>query len=242
MSIRLRKPSTIFLLAILWTSNAVAGQLLEVRDGAVVSVRISGNEPNRLVVRDGRVHKVWGADGKVVLKPDADSGQIYLQPTDAWRNRPFSLFVRDEAGGVYTLVLTPTDMPAETVTLVRPERMRGVDRRKAAAWETEKPYESALLEIIKHMALNSLPDGYSQTEVNREIKLWQEAKLVLLGRYTGAKLEGEIYELTNVDNKKIRLDEREFYRTGVLAISIDRHELAPGEHTRIYLVVNGAAQ
>jgi hypothetical protein len=105
------------LLVLLWTHSAVAVQLLEVRDGAVVSARISGNEPNRLLVRKGRVHKVWGAEGKAELKPDTDVGQVYLQPADEWRQRPFSLFVKDEEGAVYTLVLTPADIPSETVTL-----------------------------------------------------------------------------------------------------------------------------
>lgn len=240
MSIRLKRLMTPLLL--LLASNAQAAQLVEVRDGTVVSVRVSGGEPNRIVIRDGRIHKVWGAEGKAVLKPDADTGQVYLQPAEGWRNRPFSLFVKDDQGGVYTLVLTPAEMPSETVTLVRPERARSADRQKAVAWETEKPYERTVLELVKHMALDTLPEGYSLTEVKREIRLWQEARLVLQSRYVGGRLEGEVYELTNVDAKTMRLDEREFYRDGVLAVSVDRHELGPGERTRIFLVVGGSTQ
>jgi TraK protein. len=244
MSIRsTRRWVTPLLVTLALSSPALlAAQLVEVRDGTVASVRISGNEPNRLVIRDGRVHKVWGADGKVVLKPDADTGQIYLQPTDGWRTRSFSIFVKDDLGGVYTLVMAPTDMPSETVTLVRPERAKGTDRRKAMAWETSMPYERTVIELIRHMALDSSPEGYSQTDIKREIKLWQEARLVLLSRYTGGKLEGEVYELTNVDGKKMRLDEQEFYRTGVLAVAIDRHELAPGSSTKVFLVVGDGTQ
>lgn len=238
MSIRLKK--LLALPVLLWaTHSAVAGQLLEVRDGAVVTARISGNEPNRLVIRDGRIHRVWGAEGRVVLKPDNDSGQVYLRPADGWTTRPFSLFVKDEEGGVYTLVLTPTDMPSETVTLIRPQRTKLVDRRKAVAWETEHPYERTLLELVRHMARGELPEGYTKTEVEREIRLWQEARLVLVSRYTGGRLAGEVYELVNVDDEKMRLEEREFYRNGVLAVSVERHELAPGERTRIYLVTTG---
>lgn len=241
MSIRLRKRLTA-LLVLLWASSANAAQLLEVRDGAVVTARISGSEPNRLVIRDGRIHRVWGAEGRVVLKPDSDSGQVYLQPAEGWRTRPLSLFVKDAEGGVYTLVLTPTDMPSETVTLIRPERARVVDRRKAVAWETGQPYEGTLLELVSNMARNEVPEGYTQAEIGREIKLWQEARLVLVSRYTGGRLEGEVYELTNVDENKVRLEEQEFYRDGVLAVSVERHELAPGERTRIYLVTRGGEQ
>jgi len=227
------------LLVLLWANSAFAVQLLEVRDGAVVSARISGNEPNRLLIREGRVHKVWGAEGKAVLKPDSDAGQVYLQPTDEWRHRPFSLFVKDEESAVYTLVLTPTDMPSETVTLVRPKRAPAVDREKAVSWETEQPYERTLLELVRHMARETLPDGYTRVKIGREIKLWREARLVVQTRYMGGHICGEAYELTNVDSKPIRLEEREFYRDHVLAVSIDRHALAPDARTMIYLVTEG---
>jgi type-F conjugative transfer system secretin TraK len=216
--------------------------LLEVRDGAVVSARISGNEPNRLLVREGRVHKVWGAEGKAEFKPDTDTGQVYLQPADEWRQRPFSLFVKDEEGDVYTLVLTPADIPSETVTLVRPERAPVVDRAKAISWETEQSYESTLLELVRHMARETLPDGYTRVEIDREIKLWKETHMVVKARYMGGYLNGEVYELTNVDSKAIRLEEREFYRKHVLAVSIDRHALAPGTSTKIYLVTEGRSR
>lgn len=224
------------LLVLLWTHSAVAIQLLEVRDGSVVSARISGTEPNRLMIRDGRVHKVWGDKGKAERKPDNDSGQVYLQPTAEWRHRPFSLFVKDEEGAVYTLVLTPADIPSETITLMRPERIPVVDREKAVAWETDQPYQSALVELIRHMAAGTLPEGYTRMALGREIRLWQEARLVVEARYTGEHLAGEVYELTNVDRKAIRLDEREFYRAHVLAVSVERHALLPGARTKIYLV------
>jgi type-F conjugative transfer system secretin TraK len=227
------------LLVLLWANNAIAIQLLEVRDGAVVSARISGDEPNRLLIRDGRVHKAWGAEGKAVFKPDKDTGQVYLQPADEWRHRPFSLFVKDEEGAVYTLVLTPKDTPSETVTLIRPERVPVVDREKAVSWETEQPYEKTLLELVRHMARETLPDGYTRIGIDREIELWREARLVVQTRYMGGHISGEVYELTNVDSKPIRLEEREFYREHVLAVSIDRHALAPGAHTKIYLVTEG---
>lgn len=241
MRIHSRKRWTV-LLVLLWTHSAVAVQLLEVRDGAVVSARISGIEPNRLLIRDGRVHKVWGAEGKTELKPDKETGQVYLQPAGEWRHRPFSLFVKDEEGAVYTLVLTPTDMPSETVTLIRPQRAPVVDREKAVTWETEQPYEKTLLDLVRNMSRGTLPNGYVRVEIDREIKLWREARLVVQARYLGGNIGGEIYELTNVDHKAIRLDEREFYRKHVLAVSIDRHALAPGASTKIYLVTEGLSR
>jgi hypothetical protein len=120
--------------------------------------------------------------------------------------------------------------------LIRPERAPAVDREKAISWEAEQPYERTLLELVRHMAGETLPDGYTRVEIGREIKLWREARLVVQARYMGGHVNGEVYELTNVDSKDIRLEEREFYREHVLAVSIERHTLAPGARTKIYLV------
>jgi len=234
--IPLRNLISILLPALLYLPDGNAAQVLEVRDGAVVTARISSKEPTRLLIRGGRVHKIWGAAGKAVLKPDTETGQVYLQPDEGYRTRPFSLFVKDEAGAVYTLVLRPADIPSETVTLVRPEKARAEARSKAVSWETSQPYERTLLELVRHMATGRVPEGYSRDRLHREVRLWREARLVLRERYFGGRLHGEIYVITNIDQKPLRMAEREFYRDGVLAVAIEKHELQPGEQTRIYLI------
>ena len=230
------------LLILLWSGSAAAAERVEVRDGSVASAQISAHEANRLVIRNGRIHKVWGAEGKASLKADADTGQVYLLPDEGWTRQPFSLFVQDENGGVYTLSLTPANIPAETVMLVRADKTASVDTRKAQAWETSQPYEETLVALIKGMASGQTPDGYARTRLHHEFHLWQETNLVLTDRYTGSRLDGEVYAITNVTKKPLRLSEHEFYRPGVLAVSLDKHDLAAGATTTIYLVVRGDAQ
>jgi conjugal transfer pilus assembly protein TraK len=219
-----------------WLNECQATQVIEVQDGALNSVRISGIEPNRLVVKNGRVHKVWGVDGDLVVKADEDSGQIYFYPSEGGHKQSFSIFVKDETGAVYTLVVTPADVPSETIILQRREVMSQSYKKQALGWESGQPYEKTLTELIKKMAMNKLPDGYMVSEVKKEIHLWNEADLSLEYRYSGGSLSGEVYLIKNVDSKKMRMNEREFYRDGVLAVSIAKHELDPGESTHIYLV------
>ena len=69
------------------------------------------------------------------------------------------------------------------------------------------------------------------------MNIWREAKVLFVERYAGGRIACEVYKLTNVDASNMRLDEREFYRPGVLAVSVERHELQPGENTLLYLFV-----
>ena len=55
-------------------------------------------------------------------------------------------------------------------------------------------------------------------------------------------MEGEIHELSNISCGPARVLENEFYEKGVLAVSIDRHELAPKEKTNVYIVRRSVAQ
>lgn len=54
-------------------------------------------------------------------------------------------------------------------------------------------------------------------------------------------IRGEAYLLTNLTNKPIVMDEREFYRDGVEAIVIENPDLEAGQTTEIF-VVNEAEQ
>ena len=225
---------------ILVSNLAVAAQLLEVRDGTTAAARVSATERTRLTIRDGRVHKVWGAEDKATYQADADAGELYITLEPQWRNRAFTIFVKDETGAVYTLALTPADVPGETITLVRPASLQPPMRPQAIEWETSQPYERTLADFLRHIASGKTPPGYARAATGREVNVWREAKVLFVERYVGGRLAGEVYELTNVDGSNMRLDEREFYRPGVLAVSVERHELAPGESTRLYLIVRDA--
>ena len=218
-------------------SAVSATQRIDVHDGSTVAARISSTEANRIAIRDGRVHKVWGADGKASLKPDSDTGQLYVLPSESRHTQAFSLFIQDESSAVYTLVLTPAKVPAETIILVRPQVRKTQQRKQALIWETSAPYERTVLNLIRNMATGNTPEGYTHTPASRRIHLWKEVHLTLTDRYLGANLGGEVYRLTNIDSKPMRLDEREFYRDGVLAVSIDKPALKSNSTTSVYLVV-----
>ena len=92
------------------------------------------------------------------------------------------------------------------------------------------------------MSSERAPADIRVEEVNRPIQLWQEAKFALVRLYEGRGLVGERYVLTNVSGQDMVLAEQEFdrERSGVLAVSIENHNLRPGESTSVYVIRQGS--
>jgi conjugal transfer pilus assembly protein TraK len=100
----------------------------------------------------------------------------------------------------------------------------------------------ALKGMLVAMAADRPPTDIRVDEVNRPIQLWQEAKFALVRLYEGRGLVGERYVLTNVSTQDMVLAEQEFDRErgGVLAVSIENHNLRPGESTSVYVIRQGS--
>jgi len=75
-------------------------------------------------------------------------------------------------------------------------------------------------------------------EVNRLVPLWLEARLSLIRRYEGRGLVGEKYLLQNISPTLMVLAEQEFDREGaqVMGVSIENHNLQPGETTNVFVI------
>ena len=220
---------TITLLAL--STGASALQEIEVADGRTVTAKVSARELTRIGMADGRrIVRVWGLEERMTVEPDREGGQVFIRPAQIPVPRPFSFFVRDDAGATYTVVAVPVDMPADAIIL---------KAQKASEQQpgTAHPFVIVLKSLIRAMALEREPDGYTLAVVNRAVPLWNEARLVLERRYQGDRI-GEVYRLTNTSGVEMRIDEREL---GVLAedieaVALERHVLEAGESTALYLV------
>jgi len=60
--------------------------------------------------------------------------------------------------------------------------------------------------------------------------------MFVLVKVVNGPLRGEKYLLTNTSDKSMVIDERELYRRGVLAVSVERPELKPAETTAVYVI------
>jgi len=214
-------------------------QLVDVVDGQTVTVKVSSRDLTRISMADGgRINRVWGLEDYMQVEPDREGGQVFLRPAPGMTARAFSFFVRDDHGATHTLLAVPVDMPSDTVLLRPKNRAAGVSTTGAATRAV--PYTERIKRLVRAMARGAVPEGYMPSAEKREIPLWAEARIVLTARYSGG-LAGEVYQLTNISDEEMRLDEREFSRlaTNIKAVAIVEHNLAPKQSTRVYLVREG---
>ena len=80
------------------------------------------------------------------------------------------------------------------------------------------------------------------TKERKDVTNWLGTQRQLVARYTGASMEGEVHVLKNLSDKPIRVTENEFYSRGILAVSVENHDIPPGGSTMIYIAGNTASQ
>ncbi len=76
-------------------------------------------------------------------------------------------------------------------------------------------------------------DGDSKLDT---IPLWKGTRFELVKVFELRGIRGETYVLTNLSDKQIIMDEREFYRNGVQSVAIENATLEAGKSTRIFVV------
>jgi len=167
-----------------------------------------------------------------------DEGNVFVKFLEEGMASPQEVFFVIPSVGVFSMILVPKEIPAQTIIINLPKE----DFSEALRWETSHSYTSGLKELIKNMYEERLPGGFAIKEVNEDKTFWKEVKMVLKKLYLGATLQGEVYELTNTSKEPVRFIENEFYEKGILAVSLDRHELKPGERTELYLVKKSMTQ
>jgi len=214
---------------------AQAAQAIDIRDGDTTVVRISIRDQTRLRAERGRLLDVIGdvydkdqnPTGRLVVLKDEAAGEYYVKPmADAsGQATPVKLDVKSDRGTV-GLLLQPADVVGNTLTL----RVSGGEMRNASNDPSTKTRSGSHLRAIKALTLAMASPGLSSEVATRPVAgagevvgLWQEARFILRARFEAPGLIGEAYELTNVSNQPMVIDEREL-------------DLAPGETTPVWIV------
>lgn len=178
--------------------------------------------------------------GEIVLECDVDKGEIYVRPVGN-SVKPVNLFVSSQHA-TYTLLLRRSDTPADTIVIRdKSPRIAKADQATSAAGR-QPQHVRALKAMLVAMGSDRVPTDIRVDEVNRPIQLWVEARFSLVRLYEGRGLIGERYVLTNIGNQDMVLAEQEFDRESgtILAVSIENHNLRPGESTTVYVIRQGA--
>lgn len=207
-------------------------QILNVAPNQTVQGVISLKEPSRIAIDGGRVRAYDHRDGAVEVKRDAANGELRVIPPENV-NAPINLFVTNEKGQTYTLFLTVSDVPSQTVIL---RDTTPTSKKDAISVVRSSEYEKNIKSVMVAMARNQEASDLDVLDHSIEFKLWQESRFILNRSWLGKAVVGDRFLLTNISNQVMRLAEPEFFRAGVLAVAIDDQELNPGSSTNVYIL------
>jgi type-F conjugative transfer system secretin TraK len=228
----------LFLIGALLTTQVFALQIKGVVDNETVSAKISSLDITRIIVQGDRIKNFKGISGVYTRENDKDNGEVYIQPTSNFQSTPFTVLVETEQGRHYTLFLTPIAVPGGTLMLVP----KGVSKYAAARFEQASDYELTISHLIRAMSTGALPEGYVINEVDSKkvFAIGNIATLRLKTIYQGLNFQGQIFELTNTQSCPITLNEREFYKVGTRAISLQSITVSPHSKIKVLRVVSHA--
>ena len=220
--------------------GAGATQRFTVRDGQTITAVMSSRELTRVSVAGAEgLEKVWAPAGHLQVQPDAARGDMFLRPAPG-APASLSFFVRDTAGGTYTIIAQLRDVPSETIRL-EPQR-----RAARPATTPPRPFTSvdAIKRLMLAMARNQETAGFTTTRHETPVPLWEETRILLTNTYTGFHFTGRVYEIWNVSAHPLTLHEQEFIRLvpNIRAIALRGFTLLSGDATFLYVVSDHEAQ
>ena len=228
----------IFIFGMIFTSQVFALQIKGVVDNETVTAKISSSDVTRIIIQGDRIKSFKGISGAYTRENDKNNGEVYVQPTAAYQSTPFTILVESEQGRHFTLLLMPIAVPGGTLMLVP----KGVGNQQAARFEQASDYEITISHLIRAMATDSMPEGYTINQVdNKKVyAIGNIAKLRLKTIYQGLNFQGQIYELTNTQSFPITLDERQFFKPDTRAVSLESITVAPHCKIKVLRVVSHA--
>lgn len=206
--------------------DAHSAQVLTGKPDDTLSAMVSRSEPTMIRVEGHRIRRVFGAEGDFTVTPDKDAGAAYIKPTTD--KQAFSVFVSDESGRTWKLLLSVADGPSESIII------RGKPEPGNKAPGRDMARNEAIKRVLLALESSGETDMESRT-TNELVPLWKEAMFVLV-KVVDGPFRGEKYMLTNTSDKPMAIDERELYRRGVVAVSVERPELKPAETTAVYVI------
>lgn len=193
--------------------------------------------------------------GVLTYEKDETLGVLYFALTgENPGNAQVTLFLSDEKGVTYKLILSPKPIPGEEI-IVRPPgdggpslQTQSAAAAQAAITKAAAPtparalsYQRRIKDLVLGMADPSVAGSFDIRMVNKEVPLWKEGSLNYVAKVPHGDMVGEKYRLKNTSPTPMLTVEQELYRKGVLAVSIESHTLAPGDSTDIFIVREAAA-
>ncbi|MCP4342618.1 MAG: hypothetical protein GY799_27990, partial [Desulfobulbaceae bacterium] len=140
---------------------------------------------------------------------------------------------------VYTLLVTPADLPSVTLRLASP---MGDSFKQNIAHYQKLPLEKQALQIIREAYNDIYPTSYRISKSTRIIPLSSdlEAQLLQVVDVDGVGLRLNKYLVKSLAQNQVEVDEKIFLSSSVsrsiLAVAVENHLLHPDQSTEAFVV------
>jgi len=162
-----------------------------------------------------------------------EQGEEYV-----YADTPSELFVVC-SDTVYTLLVTPRDIPSVTLRLASPQ---GDTFKENIAHYRNLPLEKQALQIIREAYDGTYPSSYRVSAPDIQLNLSPDLAIQLLQsvEVDGVGLRLRKYRAQSLKQEAVVMDESLFLSplvsSSILAVAVEEHTLAPGGTTMVYVV------
>lgn len=200
-----------------------------VLDNQKVNVEVGVNELNRIFVEDDRISQAFGVSGKFTIETEEGTGQIFVTPNQLGN---MYLHLLTEKGNTIDLALMSSQISPQTILL----KVKDL-KKSATSVQYYNANQNQVIELITSMATGKSYGGFTTVYETKNIKGSRHLKTLLIAKYIGANLIGEIYTLTNQSKEQINVKEKDFLLDpNILAIALETNELLPKISTKLFIV------
>lgn len=225
----------------LFITAATGAQIKTVHNYDDISVRASIKEPNNIMLEEDRIQQIK-APGNTLIdacngKPnckliDETTGILTFLPSPLYQTRAFTINLLTEKGMFYNVRVEPKPIPSQTIVFKTYKNpiIRAREPKTSS-------YEKVMVGFLKALVNGYLPEGFSQ-DIPKKTQIYKakttQVKRLLVVK--GNQMKGEVFELKNLTNKPINVNESWFNWPGTKAIAVAKIHLRAFETTRLYRI------
>lgn len=222
-------------------SNCLANNVIQAE--IPTSVKLSNRDINRIVCPGPMTDLIFSQEKAMTGHFSGNNGFIKFKIEDAgneyiYADTQSELFVVCN-NTVYTLLVTPADIPSATLRLASPN---GDSLKKNIAHYQKMPLEKQALLLIREAYHDDYPTSYRISESTKRVSLSPDLEVQLLQvvDVDGVGLRLKKYMVKSLSESVVDVSEQLFLSSAIsqsiLAVAVDNHTLKPHQSTMVFVV------
>lgn len=210
------------------------------------TVQLSASDLNRVICPDGDIKEAITSDEKgLMIKITGKDAFLKFKVGKrsdgklSYSTTPTEIYMVC-GGSTYSMIAFPGRMPSQTIKLSSGMESRVKENQSLYAG---LPFEKRVMRAIKEVYTDNIPESYTVTRLNQVDVSWK-GLIVTMKRDVDIEGEGmrikEYHVVLKPGQRPMKLSEKMFLRKefalNPIAVSIDKHNLKPGEVSRLFIV------